>query len=309
MYVPKGTLAISPKEGNSHVASTPSSDEIMAAIKNSGYLMEQEVATLLEQRGLHVRTSVAFEDPDEAKSREIDVTAIKRVANDERAKLAAFIELIVECKNNSNPMVFIARPKNESDRHASPQEFVFPFRYEMKKDLGGGRGLSREVPAFRHLGFDKVYVEHQNPWKAVQFCRIDRKGSGGWHANHGGLYDAIFYPMAKAIVARMKDVPQGTRPDEWRYFWLFFPLVVTSGDLFLINSAAETPALSPVDHVTFRRELKSGKLSGSFMLTFVRQQSLDTFVESVVDPIGALAADLIINQRAFLQRTNLPWKD
>ena len=289
------------------MASVPTSDEIMTAIKESGYLMEQEVATLLEKRGLHVRTSVAFEDPDEAKSREIDVTAIKRVAHDEQAQLAAFIELIVECKNSSNPMVFIARPKNESDLHASPQEFIFPFRYEMKKDLGGGRGLSREVPAFRHLGFDKAYIEHQNAWKAVQFCRIDRKG-GGWHANHGGLYDAIFYPMAKAIVARMKDVPRGRR-DEWHYFWFFFPLVVTSGDLFLINSATETPTPSPVDHVTFKRELKSGKLSGSFMLTFVRQQSLDAFVRTVVEPIGALAADLIINQRDFLKKTELPWKD
>jgi hypothetical protein len=280
----------------------------MTAIKESGYLMEQEVATLLEKRGLHVRTSVAFEDPDEAKSREIDVTAVKRVAHDEQAQLAAFIELIVECKNSSNPMVFIARPKNESDLHASPQEFVFPFRYEMKKDLGGGRGLSREVPAFRHLGFDKVYVEHQNAWKAVQFCRIDRKG-GGWHANHGGLYDAIFYPMAKAIVARMKEVPRATRRDEWHYFWFFFPLVVTSGELFLINSAAETPTPSPVDHVTFKRELKSGKLSGSFMLTFVRQQALDAFVKTVVEPIGALAADLIVNQRDFLKKTDLAWKD
>src|SRR4051794_34728823 len=73
------------------MAAEPSTDEIMAAIRDSGYLMEQEVATQLEGCGLHVRTNVAFEDPDEGKSREIDVAARKRVAHDDKAKLSAFI--------------------------------------------------------------------------------------------------------------------------------------------------------------------------------------------------------------------------
>jgi hypothetical protein len=280
----------------------------MTALNESGYLMEQEVATQLERRGLHVRTNVAFEDPDEGKSREIDVTAIRRVAHDERAQVAAFVELIVECKNNSNPFVFIARPKNEADKRTQPQEFMFPYQYSMKKDLGGGRGMSREVPAFSYLGFDSAYSEHQNAWKAVQFCRIDRKGNG-WHANQGGLYDAIFYPMAKAISARRKEVPRASRLDKWHYFWLFFPLVVTSGDLFLIDSTAETPAPQSVDHVTFKRELKSGKLTGSFTLTFVRQQALESFLASVVDPVAALATDLVTNRLEFVRKTELPWTD
>lgn len=290
------------------MAANPTPDEIMSAIRDSGYLMEQEVATQLEQRSLHVRTNVAFEDPDEGKSREIDVVAIKRVAHDDKSKLAAFVELLVECKNSANPFVFIARPKNEGDKHKRPEEFLFPYRYEMKKDLGGGRGLSREPPAFSHLGFDQVYSIHQTAWKAVQFCRIDRKGSG-WHANHGGLYDAIFYPMAKAIVARKKEVPRGSRPDDWHYFWFFFPLVVTSGELFLIDATAENPTPEPVEHVTFQRELKSGKLSGLFTLTFVQQQSLEAFLASVVDPVASLAADLVTNRQAFLKNTNLPWAD
>ena len=290
------------------MSASPSEDEIMAAIEASGYLMEQEVATQLEHRGLHVRTNVAFEDLEEGKSREIDVTAIKRVAYDENAKLAAFVELLVECKNSSNPFVFIARPKNEGDRHRRPQEFVFPFEYKMKKDLGGGRGTYREIPAFNHLGFDKVFDAHVRPWKAVQFCRIDRSGKS-WHANHGGLYDSIFYPMAKALNARQKEMPKGARPDDWRYIWLFFPLVVTSGDLFLIDSSAENPRPEPVNHVSFQRELKSGKLSGTFLVTFVRQQALETFLAGVVDPLVALSIDLIEARQDFLKMTELQWVD
>jgi len=174
--------------------------------------------------------------------------------------------------------------------------------------LGGDRSMTREVPAFHHLGFDRAYEAHANAWKAVQFCRIDRKGSG-WHANHGGLYDAIFYPMAKALVARRKEMPRPSRPDEWRYIWLFFPLIVTSGDLFLIDSSAEAPSPVPVDHVSFQRELKSGKLSGSFMVTFVRQSALESFLGRVVDPLAELSNDLIEKRHDFLKTTELRWVD
>lgn len=260
------------------------------------------------RRGLHVQTNVAFEDIDEGKSREIDVTAIKRSAFNEEAKLISIMELLVECKNSSNPFVFIARPRNESDRHRYPQEFVFPFDYKMTKPLGGGRSNYRELPAFDHLGFDQVFDAHVRHWKAVQFCRIDRNGKG-LHANHGGLYDAIFYPMAKALDARRKEMPKARQPDDWRYLWLFFPLVITSGDLFLIDSSAETPCPEPVDHVSFQRELKSGKLSGTFMVTFVRQSALESFMSAVVDPLVELSVDLIEQRPEFVRATELPWVD
>lgn len=58
--------------------------------------------------------------------------------------------------------------------------------------------------------------------------------------------------MAKALNARRKDVPKASRPDQWRYMWLFFPLVVTSGQLFLIDFSAEPQTPVPVDHVSTR---------------------------------------------------------
>ncbi len=117
------------------MAAEPTLEEIMSAIEDSGYLMEQKAATQVEQLGYYVRTNVAFEDSEEGKSREIDVLAVKRVARNEDAKLSAFVELIVECKNNSNPFVFIARPKNEVDQATPPAHLIFPYEYQRKKDL------------------------------------------------------------------------------------------------------------------------------------------------------------------------------
>jgi hypothetical protein len=105
------------------MSNNPTNEQILEAIEQSGYLLEQHVATRLEALDFYVRTNVAFEDPDEGKSREIDVSAFKRVAHNETAKVSAFVDLIVECKNASNPLVFIARSKNEGDLGASPKQF------------------------------------------------------------------------------------------------------------------------------------------------------------------------------------------
>jgi hypothetical protein len=290
------------------MSANPTNEEIMDAICQSGYLMEQDVASQLEALKFHVKTNVAFEDREEGKSREMDVSAIKRVAVNESAKVSAFIELVVECKNSNNPLVFITRSKNDGDTNASPEQFRFPMKYQMRKDLGGGRGLYRELNGFFHLGFDKIHYRHRQSAKAVQFCRIDRKGSA-WHANHGGLYDAIFYPIAKAVTARLADVPRSTGRAEWKYIWLLFPVVVTRGSVLVVDSAKADPFPEPQPWVGFSRELKSAKLSGTYSVDFVRQDQLDAFVRECIDPLAELAKELVETKADFLLQSDCPWRD
>ena len=91
----------------------PSEDEILKAVENSGYLMEQEVATILEELNFNVKTNSPFEDEEEGKSREIDILAPKELYKDDENKLTIYCVLICECKNNKNPFVFIKRKKKK----------------------------------------------------------------------------------------------------------------------------------------------------------------------------------------------------
>ena len=233
---------------------SPSPGDIIDALRQSGYLMEQEVATQLEALAFHVHTNLAFKDIEEEKSREIDVRAIKRVAHNEEKRLSAFVEIIAECKNSTNPFVFIGRPKNQTDNQYHPQELVLPIaKYTAWASNASRR---KEKDAFFHLGFDKVHHDFARDTKAVQFCRIDRKGKS-WHANHSGLYDSIFYPLAKAFIAQKGDIPIATRPNDWRFFWLLVPMVITSGDIFYVDSMEADPVPEEIDHVTFKREIRS----------------------------------------------------
>ena len=286
----------------------PNSKDIIDALKQSGYLMEQEVATQLEALNFHVETNVAFEDIEEGKSREIDVVAIKRVANNEEKKLSAFVEIIAECKNSTNPFVFIGRPKNQTDNRHAPQELIFPIAKYSANESGDLPRRIGEIDAFFHLGFDGMHYDFVKETKAVQFCRIDRKGKN-WQANHGGLYNSIFYPMAKALTPKRHEKLRINGSGGWRYFWLFIPMVVISGDIFYVDSMRAVPVTQAKSHVTFKREIQSGQLNGIFTVDFVRQNQLEAFVSDCLDPLVAKAADLITNHADFVLKQDISWEE
>ena len=269
---------------------SPNHTDIIIALRQSGYLMEQQVATQLEALDLHVWTNWAFEDIDEGKSREIDVRAIRRVAHNEEKKLSAFIEIIGECKNNSNPLVFIGRPKSNLDGKYAPEELVFP---------------TSDKEAFFHLGFDQVHYSFVSELKAVQFCRIDRKGKN-WHANHGGLYDSIFYPMAKALTARKREILKGHRRSAWHYFWFFIPVVVTSGDIFFVDSTAAEPVPEAKNYVTFKRDIQSEKVKGTFAVDFIRQSQLEQYFTDCLQPLIDKMIYLTMSDPASVLRQDAP---
>ena len=280
-----------------------SKDIIVSTLQKSGYLMEQEVATQLEALGFHVWTNWAFEDSDEGKSREIDIRAIKRVAYNQEKKLGAFVEILVECKNSKNPLVFIGRPKNETDNMHAPEEWVFPIsNYEKRKKLSENSSSILSKSPFFHLGFEKIHYDFLKDIKAVQFCRIDHKGKN-WTANHDGLYDRIFYPMAKALIARKKEV-RPRHPSDLN-FWLFVPMVVVSSDIFYVNSVGSDPMPEEEDYITFKREIRSENLNGIFSLEFICQKQLEKFVSDCLEPLISKMSVLTMNQADFVLKKSI----
>ena len=288
---------------------SPEFEDIVNALKNSGYLMEQEVATQLEALNFHVFTNQAFEDIEEGKSREIDVVATKRLAHSEEKKLSAFVEIIVECKNSRNPFVFLGRPKSEADYQQAPQGLVYPIaEYEAKEEKGTIGRLTRYKSPFFHLGLDKLHYDFVKKEKAVQFCRIYRKGKN-WQADHGGLYDSIFYPIAKALTNSKQRELKYNRSGDWRCFWFIFPLVIVSSDIYYLDSTKVHPVPVRRAHVTFKRQIQSARLNGIFAVDFVRQDQIEAFVSDCLNPLASKAADLVTNNADFVLRKEIPWEE
>jgi hypothetical protein len=145
----------------------PTEEQIVAALEQSGYLFEQDVATRLESMGFHVETSWAYLDSEQQKSREIDVRTIREVAKDETNKVQVFVELLVECKAFDSPLVFIERLKNQRElMHAAPREYVFPKKCYQKKLTGNSY---QEVAPFVHLSLRDKHYYFREAMKATQF--------------------------------------------------------------------------------------------------------------------------------------------
>ena len=144
-----------------------------------------------------------------------------------------------------------------------------------------------------------MHYDFASETKAVQFCRIDRKG-GKWHANHDGLYDSIFYPMAKALTARRREILIRNRPSEFDRFWLFVPMVIISGDILYVDSMAANPVPQERTDVTFKREIKSEKLNGVYAVAFVNQKHLEQFITDRLGPLVDRIADLTTNHADFV---------
>ena len=271
----------------------PTEQQIVSALEESGYLFEQDIATLLANLDFHVETNYAFEDHELEKSREIDVRAIKRVAVNEAHKIQFFIELLVECKDFNSPLVFLERRKNALDASPpEPKEFIFPFRV-MEKRIDASS--YREVPAFEHLGLKEHHYYLREPNKATQFSKIVRKGSE-WTANHEGIYDSLVLPLAKLLEIRRADVLRHARSTTGsRSVWLFFPMVVVRDYLFGYNLSGPERHLSARSRVTFVRHLDSDKLKGRYMIDFVTYDGLTDFLRKDVSgfcsPITKLVED------------------
>ena len=173
------------------MSNSPSIQEILNAVKKSGYLMEQEVASVLENDGFIVATNSAFPDTDKEISREVDILARKMVYENDTYNIKVFIELICECKNNQNPFVFISRKKNKVDFRRDPKEFYFPIK-EYAIAVPDKPNTVTLVPVFSYWGLQDSHYYYRTDSKAVQFCRILRKGKE-WEAGHADVYNSIFF--------------------------------------------------------------------------------------------------------------------
>lgn len=244
--------------------------------------------------GYSVATNRAFTDPEEGKSRELDVWAYKSWMNDTERRVNVACSLLVECKNTTAPFAFLTRPLRPLQR--APEEFLFtlhthesPYEDEEKKFV-------RRTPAFYALGLDQHYWATVNPVKAVHISRLDRKG-GTWHANNTGVFESLTYPMAKAlrvVKASFRNPNRGFNADrDWSHVLMFVPVAVIASKLFVVDGTLAEPAASEIPHVRFQRELKAKSFDGVFGIDFVQREHLSRFVTEQVEPFMAHLLQLV----------------
>lgn len=269
----------------------PSGIQMRKAIEKSGYLFEQKIAGFMQKQGFHVDSCWAFKDPEQEKSREIDVKAIRQIRRDDPNKIQVLCEFLMECKNSDSPLVFLQTSKNEREiKSQRPREYVFPIS-KYQKTIS--ENSYSEIDAFMRLGLTSSHYYYSTDIKATQFTKIIRKGSD-WHANHDGVYDSLILPQVKALEQRRKEVKHPYTKGQWATIWLFFNVIVLRDHLFVldVNEADALPAAT--GRVSFVRHVKTGDLDEHYLIDFVTEDYLTNYIEEVTifaEAVGALLPD------------------
>lgn len=276
----------------------PEADQILSAVKESGYLLEQEIAIVLENLGFEVQTASAFEDIEEGKSREIDVLATQGYYHNDSKKLSIFARILCECKNNTNPFVFIGRDKKRYDRYFVPKEIVFPVEgyYVPLEEKPETKILTA---AFNYFKLEKSHHYFTDSQKAVQFCKIV-KDKSKWKALHDGIYDGIFIPLVKALEFQKAQNKEYFK--NYNAVFAFYPMVVCNAELFYLNSNTPNALPIKVDHISFIREINSKNIHGKYLIDFVNKNSLEKFVRNKIKPLIDSIVDLAYeNPQKFIK--------
>lgn len=256
---------------------SPSEEEILSAINSSGYLFEQEIGSILEKNSFYIQTNAAFKDEDEETSREIDVMGYKRVYWSEEKKISIGVTILTECKNNQSPFVFIKRNKNAVDKLYCPPNFLFP-KQEFHKSIEGKPNSYTIVPAFRHFNLDKLFPYSVGESKAVQFCKIIRKGKD-WSAFHEGIYDSILFPIIKCL-EHFKKRDSKMLDSEWKNYFIYFPIVVLNSKIFSIETHLNPGKVNTENYVSFTRDIHAKKIQGKYLIDFVSKDGLQLFLDN-----------------------------
>lgn len=277
----------------------PSSDEVIAALRAAGWLLEQDTAATFERAGFHVAPGKAFPDPDEPTvSREIDVYGFRQLFRSDELTFTVNVRLLAECKQSSMPYVAVGAPASARELARERKEQHFRFRYVEtgRTALPDGKSRLHSVTAREYLGLDDV---PGNPWEqcfvGTQMTRLDRKAT--WLADNRGIFTSLIYPLAKALTYFRKHNNRSSysnhRPGaEWASTDFYYPLVVTSAPLFVVDTTAGELEAVEVPWTTVTREIKSTSIDGQFNVDVVTASSLEDYLSQRVNKFGDAVAGL-----------------
>lgn len=280
---------------------SPTSAEIIAALRDAGWLLEQDTAATLERSGFHVARAKAFPDPDDPSvSREIDVHGYRQIFRSDELGLNVGVRVLAECKQSSMPYVVVGGPASayELGRDRKEQLFRFPTIETGRTEVGGGRARLHYTHAKQYLGLDTL---PGNPWEGgfvgTQMTRLDRKKT--WLADNRGIFTSLVYPLAKALTHFRSQSNRTSyaihRQGEWATVEFYYPIVVTSGPLFMVDASKQDMEAVETPWATMSREIKSTKVDGQFNIDIVTAHALEGYLDQRVNVFASAVAAVAEN--------------
>lgn len=290
--------------GNRKRADRPTADEMLEAIRASGYLFENEVAMEFEKAGYFVMPNYNFEDQDTGESREVDILAanLKEVLKeDEELFTWLSTEVLASCKNNTNPFVFFTRNVQDESRPTSLDIPINGIPFTWPSSIAEpGQNIRQQALSLLWEYDHRLTVQRMSS----QFCAIvAKKGGAELVAEHGGLYNQLVVPLIKAIEYE-KNLKRSSTIDIFSVE-LFYPLIVLSDELYVCHVSAERPTVTKARHVVLYRQYRSATIKGTFIMDVIARSFLEEYqslIQTEAERIRKFLERNIEGIRGFVER-------
>lgn len=262
----------------------PTKKQIKDAIEKSGYLLEQRICPIIDKYGFFTIPNDQYQDQDTGKSREIDVHAIKLNSLYRKEFQDTFkIILLIECKNNSTPVVFFS--------HLSPvPKGVFGY-INLNGYPDGIYNKETNYITFveDYFHFEKFHHNYKVEWFASQFCQLKPRKGGKkqkieWTASHGGLYESI-ESLVKATYYYSSELKNGIVLDEdtkdFIHLGMIYPVLLFAGKIFDYRIYGKKYRLYKKKHLTLYKTIESKTLRGTYHIDVIQEDYLQKFLDII----------------------------
>jgi hypothetical protein len=284
---------------------SPSSDEVINALERTGYLLEQRVASQVRSLGFSVTTGRAFQDPDEGKSREVDVFAIKRAWGDPSKDIQVVVQLVIECKRSTGPYVVLGKKPTDWDRRHQPHSHTMPIRTVTWRDPQTDHPRTVQgMPTWNWLGLHALPSSpNRDNRKGVQLVRMNLQNKK-WQADNSSIFESITVPLMKAVES-FRPPLDTAEPPSYAILNLCFPVVVTSGELYYVDGEEVDPIAEQVEWVSLERDIKMKSMTGLFNMDVVTYDALDLYIADRVIAFSEEVAEEVARDPDRLKRGEL----
>lgn len=257
-------------------------DEIHRALANSGYLVEARVAQVLRALGLGVASNQAYPDPITKTSREYDIRAGTSLPLATSVYRQCFLEMVLECINNPQPLLFITTPSDLDPvvvrdfhytpvvRMASPDQFGHreTSEFRLPSELG--------MQTFHHFAYARV---------ATQFCTFHRKQRGDrrgeWMAWHDESDTGTLRTLVDVIeYLKVEATPDWRTLDEGRAsFSVLYPILVVGGEMLEVRAEDSDVTLHATEHQRFRTSSVRDGVRRFYGIDVITESALPSLLE------------------------------
>jgi hypothetical protein len=255
------------------------------AIFRSGYLLERRIAADLKRLGFRVINNRGFIDQETNKAREYDVYADKEYKLSDNGSFSIYPTIIVECKNNPQPIVFFA----QEDAEFKPLIDEVTVSGIPAKIWKTGKYIS--VQEYLDVKNCHHYCVPVAPVSTYCCTFEQKKDKSAWMANHGEDLFETFRTLTKALEYQIdddfKNMKQWFLPEEpeKQFIDLSFnyPLVIYQGDIYFARPNGGDLKLTKCDHIQYNPEFYSfyDKEVISYHIDVITEKYLPSFIKIV----------------------------